>query len=858
MIETDTLYALTRECKACQLREGCKGVVPAVGQGRIMLVGEAPGKNEDSKGQPFTGDAGSYLNSLLDSIGIKRKDVIITNTVKCRPLRNRTPSRDEAEFCGSRWLDMEINLYKPEIVVGMGKVAIERFLGNASVEHIHGIPQSITHKGHSFTFLPVYHPAAGFYDSALMRAIAADFAVLGRLVEGETVSHITDDLVPTYLEWDGPDLEAFESITAIDTEIVDGKLWSYQVSSRPGTGMFVDADKAVYIPGDKGAVVHNYLFDSQWIELPEFCDDTMVMAYLLGLPQGLKELSWRLCGMEMSSYTETIAGYRKTKAMDYLDRAASLDLDVLETPELENVTWDKKENMLKVQMKKPQHISKKIKRIIADVIGGKVLKSGPVDPWARWHQIDARERAEVEALLGPMPDASLADIPRDQAIYYSTRDADATLRVYLKLWDMLKEQDLGFVYHMDQSTLPVAQEMQTNGIAVDEMYLRNLGRHYLEQMEAKAEEIFSALNGLRFNPNSDHDLRKVFYEDLGNRPTKYTPTGLPSVRGEELSKIKHPAAKLVEEYRHLAHLKDSFCDALPSKISEDGRIHTTINITRTETGRWSMKNPNLQQIPSRSEQGRAIRKAFIAGNSTSLVAIDYSQIEMRVAAHLAQCQSMIDMFKQGRDIHTETASQIFGIPIAEVTSQHRYPTKTMGFGVIYGLTAHGLQNQMQLEGLTDWSETRCAEFIQWYYSLRPELRAWQEYTKAKAQSDGFVRDMFGRIRYIPELLCPIERYRGAGERQAVNMPVQSSAQGILKLSMGLIHRNPEVPFLWLLQVHDELMFEVADRDLGRFVRWAKFAMESVVHLSVPVIAEAKAGKNWGEMEDVEVYLGGEL
>ena len=267
-----------------------------------------------------------------------------------------------------------------------------------------------------------------------------------------------------------------------------------------------------------------------------------------------------------------------------------------------------------------------------------------------------------------------------------------------------------------------------------------------------------------------------------------------------------------------------------------------------------MKNPNLQQIPSRSEQGRAIRKAFISSPNTSLVAIDYSQIEMRVAAHLAQCQSMIDMFKQGRDIHTETASQIFGIPIEEVTSQQRYPTKTMGFGVIYGLTAHGLQNQMQLEGLTDWSESRCAEFIKWYYSLRPELRAWQEYTKAKAHSDGFVRDMFGRLRYIPELLCPIERYRGAGERQAVNMPVQSSAQGILKLAMGLIHRNPEVPFMWLLQVHDELMFEVVDWDIARFVSWAKFAMENVVHLSVPVIAEAKVGKNWGEMDSVEVYL----
>ena len=850
-----TLYDINRMCRACDLRDGCKGAVPAVGHGKVMLVGEAPGRNEDTYGKPFTGDAGKYLNSLLDTIGLKREEVIITNTVKCRPLRNRTPGRDEAEFCKTRWLDLEITMVQPEIIVAMGKVAIETFLGEASVEHVHGIPQYITYQGRAITLLPVYHPAAGFYDSSLMRAIAADFAVLGELVHGNTVDHITDDLEVVYTEWDGPNLEEFDRKAAIDTEIVDDKLWSYQVSFEPGSAQFIDASIARYIPG-KQAIVHNYLFDAQWLNLPEYCDDTMLMAYLLGLPQGLKELSWRLCGMEMASYTETISGHRKTKAMNWLNQAALLDWP--DPPELEVVTWDRKENKLKTQLKKPQHINRKLKRIIADVVSGKELKNGPVDPWARWHQIDARERAEVESIMGPMPDASLADIPREQAIYYSARDADATMRVYRVLQELLKERDLLYVYCMDQQTLPIALEMQNNGMAVDKNYLINLGRHYLEQMEAKAEEIFEALHGRRFNPNSDHDLRKVFYEELKNKPTKFTPTGLPSVRGEELSKIKHPAAKMVEEYRHLAHLKDSFCDALPSKVDTDGRIHTTINTTRTETGRWSMKNPNLQQIPSRSEQGRAIRKAFIASDTTSLIAIDYSQIEMRVAAHLAQCQSMIGMFQEGRDIHTETASQIFGIPIEEVTSQQRYPTKTMGFGVIYGLTPHGLQNQMQLEGLTDWTETRCEEFITWYYELRPELRAWQEHTKAQAMRDGYVRDMFGRLRYIPELLCPIERYRSAGERQAVNMPVQSSAQGILKLAMGLLHRSPEVPFMWLLQVHDELMFETLDRDTARFVKWAKGVMESAVKISVPVLAEAKVGKNWGEMKELPVEVKEEI
>ena len=842
------LYEMNRLCTACSLREGCKGPVPSVGAGKVMLVGEAPGRNEDIGGQPFTGDAGKYLNSLLSSVGLERKDVIITNTVKCRPLRNRTPSREEAKFCADRWLNLEVNLNKPDIIVPMGKVAIEHFLGESNVEHVHGIPV-----GGSPIILPIYHPAAGFYDTKLMRAIQSDFEALGKLVRGEEVEYPEDNIEAKYVEGESTGL--FYEPTAVDTEIVDGKLWSFQTSTKEGEASFYPSDKWEFIQGSK-SIVHNYLYDAQWIPLPENTDDTMLMAYLLGLPQGLKELAWRLCGMEMNSYSETISGHRKDKALEYLNRASAIEWP--EPPELENITWNKTENRLQVQLKRPQHISKKIKRIIADVVGGKQLKDGPVDPWSRWHHIDQREREEVEAILGPMPDASLEDIPREQAIQYSAKDADATLRVYNRLWEMIKQKKLGYVYTMDQQTLPIALEMQQNGIAVDEDYLRNLGRHYLEQMEAKAEEIFEALEGRRFNPNSDTELRQVFYMELGFPPTKFTPTGLPSVKSEELAKVDHPAAKLVEEYRHLAHLKDSFCDALPDKIDEDGRIHTTINVTRTETGRWSMKQPNLQQIPGRSEQGRAIRKAFTSGASTSLVAVDYSQIEMRVAAHLAQCQSMIGMFREGRDIHSETASQIFGIPLEEVTSAQRYPTKAMGFGVIYGLTAHGLHNQMKGEGLDDWTETRCDEFIKWYYDLRPELREWQEGVKRQARRDGYVSDMFGRIRYTPELLCPIERYQGAGERQAINMPVQSSAQGILKLAMGKMHRNPGVPFAWLLQIHDEVMVEVADRDIAKWVDWARSVMESAVYISVPILAEAKVGKNWGDMVDLTKYHDGSI
>jgi uracil-DNA glycosylase family 4 len=1001
------LYDLTRSCTACSLRKGCLAPVPATGEGKIMLVGEGPGATEDKKGEGFTGDAGVYLDWLLGLNGIARADCIISNMVHCRPVGNKTPTHKEAEFCAERWLDKEIELLKPEIIVAMGAVAIHHFMGEGlTVEHSHGIP--VQRDG--YTLLPVWHPAAGFYDTSLMRQIQQDFQVLGKLVRGEEVVRPVDDVVTEYyLAKEVPDYirEQEEGpVWALDTETVEGKLWSIQLSDKPGRGIFWpvpdEAQGYVSFPilKDSTVVVHNYLYDAQFVGLPADTHDTMVMAYNLGLPQGLKELAWQLCGMEMKSYTEMVAGQRHEKAMKWLQEAArpglrlpsahresdletSIEADTTITesgerlsimrtclgllldrpgltagevgdisglghprvwrrisdlknlelvypegerpwtngrshaiwwptkgttldsldewpnpPELEDVTWNKKTNKLETKVTKPQHISKKIRRIIADVVNGKETKDGPTDPWDRWHKIDPRERAAVEKVLGAMPDASLADANPEEALHYSSRDPDATLRVYRSLEPRIDELGLRAAYEMDRQTLPIAREMMDNGIKVDGDYLVALGKHYVELMEAKAEEIFGVasvecsdcrgagahliavgvnsgssmgypeeetcyscqgLGNWRFNPNSDMDLRKLFFEYLGFKPKSFTPTRLPKVSTDVLADIDHPVVPLVEEYRHLAHLKDSFCDTLPGKVDENGRIHTTIRVTRTGTGRWSMAQPNLQQIPVRTELGKAVRRAFQAEEENVLVAIDYSQIEMRVAAHLAQCQSMISLFHAGRDIHTETAAEVFGVRVEDVTSAQRYPTKTMGFGVLYGLTPNGLYRQMKQEPeLKDWTERDCERFIKDYFALRPELWDWQEGIKSFARRNGYVRDMHGRIRWTPEMGVPIARIRAAGERQAVNFPVQGGAQGILKLAMGAIWRDYprawegfESRVRWLLQIHDEILNEVDERSQWDWVAWASWHMERVVHLSVPVVVEAKVGTNWGEMSAVK-------
>jgi len=1090
---------------------------------KVALIGEGPGKNEDEKGEPFTGDAGQYLNSLLRSIGIAREDCLISNCVKCRPKGNRTPTREEARFCGQRWLDLELSLVKPEIIVPMGKVAIEYFLGEGlTVEHVHGIPilkdgptwkiasgQRLTQQGivgsgrpedshsdmgpsstgerqenyerpiglpgrlpmapsqqgsgsstdvtthlaldqHTSTseaipttcttplmprlterhekltvlkatptmevtqptekgeemaqteseyvesvsgggteldglqgvkseprvvLLPVFHPAAGFYNTSLMREIQSDFKVLGGLVAGKSVEdfqRVDQYSEPSYRQLpEGENIEPFD--WALDTETVDGKLWSVQTSCHPGTGLFMFPDKweqEAEKVSQSRVTVHNYLYDAQFLSLPKNTDDTMLMAYLLGLPQGLKELAWRFCGMEMESYTETVSPYRKEKALNYLNTAISLkpgmpvefetteekrkflatwacigsggwfykdkeppcmdtgailpvnqeDLGKTLTllkktaygahkvkkervekgvykyrlegndwspdqvawpspPILEDMTWSKTRGKLEVKRTTPHHITRKMKGIVADVVGGKVLESGPVDAHNRWYSLDPREREEVEAVMGMMPDGTMDDIPREKAVYYASRDADATGRVRSVLWPMIQEAGLQFTYEMDKATLPVALEMMQRGFKVDPDYLRMLSRSFLERMERQAEIIFDTANlacpecwgtastpahtnpeacrcrgsgKFRFNPNSDNELRVLFFERLGFKPSRYTETGLPSVAKGELAKIKHPVVPEVELYRHLTHLRDSFCETLPAAVDENNRIHGEIKVTRTATGRWSMADFNSMQIPARSEDGRLIRKGYICEPGNVLLSADYSQIEMRIVAHLSKCESMIRLFREGRHIHKETMSEIFGIPLDDVDSNsvEYKATKNIGFGVIYLESEYGLETQMAREGADGWDLDRCRDFIKNYYQLRPELKTYQEGVKSFARLNGYVQDLVGRVRFTPEVQSPIRRIRAAGERQACNMPVQSSAQAVIKLAMGKLHRSSPAFLWWLLQVHDELVWECPKMVVDGMAKWVVGVMENVVRISVPITVEVKAGPNWLEMDKI--------
>lgn len=870
-------------CSDCGLRNSCTRPVPGenISLCEVMLVGQNPGKNEDLEGRPFVGQAGQYLDSLLFQCGIPRESVCITNLVKCLTVNNRAPTNLETRAC-SYWLDIELGVVSPRIIVAMGAPAIARFLGNGvgTVEHLHGKPVEVDGR----IILPAYHPAAALHNTTLLRQCQEDFQVLRGLVKGRNwQEYHEEDKYPN------PIYRVMDSVIsekqmrhevresgefAVDTETCRGKLWSVQVSAKLGTAWFIpipDDFQGKYdltdLPGM--AIVHNYLFDIQYLRLREddFVD-TMTMAYLTGQSQGLKELASRLCGIKMQSYAEVVRPGQHKLALTYLSKATKREWS--DPPTIEETKWDNKKGELVTKQKKPWHISRKIDKILDD------LADNPdTNLWDRWRGIPEEERAIVEDVLGAMPESSLANIPFEQAIDYACRDADATLRVYYKLRKMIADLDLDFVLDMDLKILPMVDEMMRNGMAVDLDHFRKLSEDYDVRMRVKSAEL-AGMVGHPFNPNSRPQVVEVVYKELGFTPTARTPTGEVSTDDAELKKTNSDVAKGVIEYRRLSKMKGTYSDNMVEFAVPDEqgvyRIHTTIKTTRTETGRLASAEPvNLQNIPIRNKESKMVRNGFIAPDGWLLAEGDLKQIEMVTQAHLAECKGLIDLFLSGADPHTTTASQLFGVPYEEAKQdKYRYPTKRAGFGIIYLIGAHGLSTQINeyiadlaMEGepidIEPWDEPTCQKFIDDYYKLYPEIREYQQEQVAHARRYGYVRDMFGRIRYIPEVSCPIRHIQEAGARMAANLPVTASAQGIIKLGMGELWRElPKTEWAgqvrWLLQIHDSLILEVADDEAiyVPYLRWMRDVMCGVVKLAVPVRVDFKIGNRWGELSKVEL------
>jgi DNA polymerase-1 len=413
-------------------------------------------------------------------------------------------------------------------------------------------------------------------------------------------------------------------------------------------------------------------------------------------------------------------------------------------------------------------------------------------------------------------------------------------------------KDLNLTSLLQDMELPIARilgDMERRGITLDSEVLRELSWTMAKEISELESAIYEDA-GREFNVNSPKQLGAVLFEDLGLPVGRKTKTGYSTASGvlEELVDI-HPVVSRVLKFRELSKLRSTYVDALPELVSlTTGRLHTTFNQAGTTTGRLSSSSPNLQNIPIRTSRGREIRRAFVAKDvGWSLLAIDYSQIDLRVLAHISEDPAMCQAFIDGHDIHSATAALLHNVAIDQVSDEMRRLAKTTNFGIVYGISARGLASQ------TGLSLKEAGVFIENYFATYPGVQAYMEATVEKAHDRGYVETLFNRRRYLPELKSRAFNERAAAERMAINMPIQGTTADIMKMAMVRVDQSVTAENLggrMLLQVHDDLLFEVPSAELERFSRVACKHMTSAVELRIPLAVEAKAGPNWRDMQEL--------
>ena len=458
-------------------------------------------------------------------------------------------------------------------------------------------------------------------------------------------------------------------------------------------------------------------------------------------------------------------------------------------------------------------------------------------------------------LLNPSkPEYSLADIAWDYLVKSvgetldNQKAIDLIIRLKPKLEKELHDKALFKLFsELEMPLVGVLAEMELAGIKLDLKVLDELSKNIEKRLIKLIEDIYD-LSGTEFNINSPKQLREILFEKLKLPVVKRNKTG-PSTDEEVLRALadKHKLPALLLEYRQLMKLKNTYIDTLPELIDKKtGRIHTSFNQTGTETGRLSSSNPNLQNIPIKTDIGKNIRRSIIASEKENyLLACDYSQIELRILAYLAGDKNLIRAFKENKDIHKATAALIYGLEEKDITDQMREVAKRVNFGIIYGLTSYGLSRDLGI------SVDEAQSFIDAYFLRYPQVKEYIDEQIKRAQKDGFVTTILGRRRYLPEIKNKNMAIRQFAERQAVNTPIQGSASDLIKLAMIHIHeeikkRNLESKMV--LQIHDELVFDVPEKELDELVGLVKDRMENVLKLEVPIKVDIKKGRNWLETE----------
>lgn len=862
-------------------------------------IGEAPGKTEDEEGIPFCGYTGHYFDNVLYWCGVPRENIYVTNIYKFWPGRGPdgkdlkpTPEQIEEH---RPIIESEFKLVQPRLVIPMGTFACEWALGReVDLETENGVAREVELLGHHVLVLPLYHPASGLHDPRVAARAFWGLMQACRFVKGEN-GYIKQDRweIPDYSVLRPVPREIRAKIISIDTEGTKDRPHCLTFSTRAGEG------KLIYATDAKGLtfyadtyLFHHAIYDLEVIDAmgvtllnsqggPDIVTlDTMVGAYNLQVePRALKKLERRHFDIHSPEFSEVVDPYLKTKQREFFDVAwASVDLHFFE---------DKKTKKGKVTGRKVSAelsgdllgAAKRVDRVQKDLAKGK-----PVDLASRWKAASDMEQQIMTGLAQrPWPTMDPSLIPEDILVPYACRDSDMPLRILPELNARLEAQDLQKVFALDCAVIPYVARMQKAGMYVDVDYLKQLGAEWRAELDAEQAAIEAEFG---VNIGSPEQLSELLYQRLHlpvGRMTKGGQSGehkRPSTDKKALSGLKgrHPIVDRIETFRAGQKLCSTYVDGVLRNTDEFGILHPTFIIAGDPetgsdgvvSGRFAAKDPNILAIPNRTKRGLMIRHAFLAGplgtDTFEMLTCDLSQIELRIGAHMSQDKALMEAFLAGDDLHQRTVDNIFkatGLKILRVAA------KTVNFGIFYGLTAHGLYENLKViiteaarkEGkdmryvhIPD--ERECQAIIDGWYAAYPGVRKMQIQIGRQMMRDGFVRGYSGRIRYTPELFYPDERSRSKALREGCNYPIQEGASWFIKSAMTRIFRGPlrslwdlKVPVEPLLQIHDELIFRQPKEwteAVGMIVQKEMIADSHL--LSVPLQAKWVKGQRWDELE----------
>lgn len=585
---------------------------------------------------------------------------------------------------------------------------------------------------------------------------------------------------------------------------------------------------------------------NEWIErlkkAPVFAFDTET--------DSLDNVSAQLVGLSFAT-EPGLAAYVPV-AHDYLDAPEQLSRDrVLELlkPILEDEKALKVGQNLKFDRGILQNYGIELRGIAFDTM----LESYILDSVAGRHDMDSlsdrwlkHQTVTFEQIAGKGKNQlTFNQIALEEAGHYAAEDADVTLQLHLKMWPKLEKHagPLNIFQNIEMPLVPVLSRIERNGVKIDPAVLHKHSGEItlrLAELEKKAHEIA----GEAFNLSSTKQLQVILFEKQGIKPLKKTPGGAPSTSEEVLEELAldYPLPKVILEHRGLSKLKSTYTDKLPLMINpKTGRVHTSYHQAVTATGRLSSTDPNLQNIPVRNEEGRRIRQAFIAPEDYVIVSADYSQIELRIMAHLSRDKGLLSAFAEGQDIHRATAAEVFGMPLESVSNDQRRSAKAINFGLIYGMSAFGLSRQLNIP------RKESQRYMDLYFERYPGVREYMERTRAQAKEQGYVETLEGRRLYLPDIKSSNAARRAGAERAAINAPMQGTAADIIKRAMIAVDAwlqadQPRVRMI--MQVHDELVFEVHKDDVEQVSQKIHELMENSTQLDVPLLVEVGSGENW--------------